>query len=59
MKKTPRKLLLRSETLRMLANMDLERAVGGGDTGTQQCPAILDTERVNCPTDVVATAVCG
>lgn len=47
MKKPPRKVALRKETLRVLANMELARAIGGGDsdavkladTGDKQCPA--------------------
>jgi len=60
MKKTFRKLVLRSETLRTLTNMDLVRAVGGSDSGAQQCPAVLDTGQVNCATGAatVATAAC-
>jgi hypothetical protein len=61
MKETPRKLVLRSETLRTLTNMDLVRAVGGFDSGAEQCPAVLDTGDVNCATGavVVATTACG
>ena len=33
MKKTPKKLVLRSETLRALVDMDLARAVGGFGSG--------------------------
>jgi hypothetical protein len=42
MKKTPRKLVIRSETIRTLNNIDLVRARGGGDDRTQSginCPA--------------------
>jgi hypothetical protein len=61
MKKPPRELVLRSEALRTLANMDLVRAVGGFDSGAEQCPAVLDTGRVDCATGVavVATTACG
>jgi hypothetical protein len=59
MKKTPKKLMLRSETVRTLANMDLARVVGGFDT--QQCAAVLDTGLVACATGavVIATEACG
>jgi hypothetical protein len=62
MKKTPQKLVLRSETLRTLANMDLARAVGGFDSGDVQCPhqAVVDSGDKACPTGaaVAATTVC-
>jgi hypothetical protein len=60
MKKTPQKLVLRRETLRTLAKLDLARAVGGVDSGAAPCPAVFDSGRVNCPTwaAVVATAAC-
>jgi hypothetical protein len=48
-KKTARKLVLHSQTLRLLANLDLSRAIGGFDSG----PAVTDianTGRVACPT---------
>jgi hypothetical protein len=35
MKKIRRKLIIRSETIRTLNNIDLMRARGGGDDGTQ------------------------
>ena len=61
MKKTPRKLLLRSQTLRVLANTDLSRAMGGVDSVGAMCPAVVDSGDVACPTTVaaVATAACG
>jgi hypothetical protein len=49
-KQIPRKLVLRSQTLRVLADLDLSRAAGGFDSGTAPCLAIADTERVACPT---------
>ena len=61
MKKTLRKLVLRSETLRTLANMDLARAVGGIDSGAEPCGALLDTGLKACPTGVavvIPTAAC-
>jgi len=60
MKKTPQKLVLRRETLRMLANVDLSRAVGG-DSGDVQCShqAVVDSGDKACPTGgaVAATTV--
>ena len=50
MKKTPRKLGLRSQTLRVLANIDLVRAIGGADSVNIQCPAVVDTGDKACPT---------
>ena len=60
MKKMPRKLVLCSETLRTLANMDLARAVGGLDSGAAPCPAVFDSGLKACQTDaaVIATAAC-
>jgi hypothetical protein len=49
-KKHPRKLVLRSQTLRVLADLDLLQAIGGADSGNAPCPAVVDTERVACPT---------
>ena len=61
MKKTPRKLLLRSQTLRVLANTDLSRAMGGVDSAGARCSAVVDSGDVACPTTVaaVATGACG
>jgi hypothetical protein len=59
MKKASRNLVLRSETLRTLANMELARAVGGADSGDKQCPAAVaaDSGAFQCPyTAAVATA---
>jgi hypothetical protein len=60
MKKSPRNLVLRSETLRTLANMDLERAVGGIDSGAAPCPPAFQTGDKQCPSwvAVVATTAC-
>jgi hypothetical protein len=62
MKKTPRKLVLRSETLRTLADLDLSRAVGGLDSGVATCPNrdVVDSGPAVCeaPAIVAATAVC-
>jgi hypothetical protein len=68
MKKTPRKLVLRSETLRSLANIDLARAIGAAvsgqfafDSGPVACegPA-FDSGPVACSTDavIIATTAC-
>ena len=60
MKKTPGKLILRRETVRALANMDLARAIGGLDSGNVQCRAIAETGDKACDTDVlvIATVTC-
>jgi len=61
MKKTPKKLVLRSETLRTLAKLDLARAIGGVNSGAAPCPAVFDSGRVNCtegPAVVIATVAC-
>jgi hypothetical protein len=50
MKKTPRKLVLRSQIVRMLADLDLTRAAGGLHAGTAQCPVAADTGDADCPT---------
>jgi hypothetical protein len=44
-KKSTAKLVVRRETLRAMSNMDLARAVGGGDvvlfdSGDKNCPAL-------------------
>jgi hypothetical protein len=49
-KKTPRKLVLHSQTLRALADLDLARAVGGLDSNNAPCLAVADTGRIACPT---------
>lgn len=60
MKKTPRKLVLRSETLRTLDNLDLARAVGGSNSATFPCANILDTGKKDCEAAAaVVTAACG
>jgi len=56
MKKTPRKLVLRSQTLRVLANTDLARAFGGLNSGDVRCPAVVDSGDAACPTTVAAVA---
>lgn len=50
MKKTPKKLVLNGQTLRMLANIDLSRAVGGQNSVDAQCAALDDTNPKACPT---------
>jgi hypothetical protein len=52
MKKNPRKLVLRSETiraLRKLENIDLAHVVGGGDLGD---PAARTESGITCPAQV-------
>ena len=51
MKKTPRKLVLRLQTLRVLTHIDLARAVGGADSEGVQCPALADTGAKACSTE--------
>jgi hypothetical protein len=61
MKKTSRKLVLRSQTLRVLDNIDLAHAVGGLDSGDVRCPVVADSSPAVCPTGhaaAVATATC-
>jgi hypothetical protein len=63
MKRTPKKLVLCSETLRTLrtlGNRDLVRAIGGVDSGDKPCAAVFDSGRIDCETAVVviATAAC-
>lgn len=60
MKKTSRKLVLRSQTLRVLADIDLTRAAGGLDSANGQCPAAADSGAAACTTTIaaVATAAC-
>ena len=56
MKKTLRKLVLRSETLRMLADTELARIVGGLESGAVQCQAVFETGDKQCSTGVAAAA---
>ena len=49
MRKTPQKLLLRSQTIRVLANLDLSLAMGGGDSVEARCTAVADTSPGTCP----------
>lgn len=60
MKKAHRKLMLRGQTLRVLGNINLARAVGGLDSDVR-CPAAADSGDAACPTGhaaAVATAAC-
>ena len=50
MKKTARKLVLRSETLRLLADIDLSRVMGGGDSRNGQCLGVVETTGAVCTT---------
>lgn len=61
MKKASRKLVLRSETVRTLANIELARAVGGFDSGKVQCPVVLarDSGDVQCPLRAVVVTATG
>ena len=58
MKKTPRKLVLRRETLRALDNMALAHVVGGADSGDVPCAHrnLADTGRVACEATTGAIA---
>jgi len=61
MKKTLRKLVLRSEALRTLATMDLVRAVGGLNSGAPECAnQVFDSGPAVCdaPAKVIATGAC-
>jgi hypothetical protein len=51
MMKANRKLVLRRENVRTLANMDLGRVAGGADAGTVQ---LYDSGDAGCKTDVAA-----
>ena len=61
MKKASRNLVLRSETLRTLPNVDLVRAVGGFQSADKPCRLVVvyDTEVHACTERAVATAACG
>lgn len=48
MKKTPQKLVLRSETLRTLGNLELARALGGSGSAAVPCPGLFDTGDKAC-----------
>ena len=59
MKKTARKLVLRSETLRTLADLDLSRAVGGFDSAAAPCPhqGVVDSGAAVCDTPALVNAI--
>jgi hypothetical protein len=59
MKKTSRKLVLRSQTLRVLHDVDLTRAVGGLDSGDASCPTghAADSGAAACTTTIGAAAI--
>ena len=60
MKKTPRKLVLRQETVRALAVADLARAVAGVSSGEAPCLAApTDTHAAACPTTAPAVLTAG
>ncbi len=52
MKKIPQKLVLRIQTLRVLNNIDLVRAVGGDSGNTR----LADSGDVDCTTSIAAAA---
>jgi hypothetical protein len=55
MKHTHKKLILRTETVRMLSPRDLKDALGGGDSAS--CPVVQDSGDRAClvPNIVIAT----
>jgi len=63
MMKTTRKLVLRRQTVRVLAPIDLARVVGGADSVDVQCAALADSGAKACSTGTtlaaIATAACG
>jgi len=59
MKKPTRKLVLRSETLRTLTNVDLLRAVGGLLSTTDDRSGCVDLAAAPAVPAVVVTAACG
>jgi len=60
MKRTRHKLVPRYEILRTLVNMDLSRAIGGFDSGAEQCAAVPDAgpKYRESVAVIVATVVC-
>lgn len=50
MMKNTRKLVLRSQTIRVLAQIDLVRIVGGADSGNVQCLVIPNSGPKACST---------
>lgn len=61
MKKASRKLVLRSETVRDLAKLDLVRVLGGFQSSDNPCPLVVayDTGDHACVAQAVATMACG
>lgn len=59
MKKTPRKLVLRSETLRALGRVELVRALGGSGSAALPCPGLMWSGDKACEAQAVATTACG
>jgi hypothetical protein len=64
MKKASTKLVVRSETLRVIASIELTHAVGGDprETGAVcTAPAVVDSGTQQCPGPAVVavTSVCG
>lgn len=63
MKKTIRKLVVRSETIRVLEDRCLLHAIGGGallSESGRTCPIAVNGSGINCLAPaVVATAACG
>ena len=49
-RKTPQKLALRGQILRVLVNIDLANAVGGIDSNDGRCQVVADTGAAACPT---------
>ena len=49
MKITRKKLHVSCETIRALGTQELTQAVGGFDSGADQCPAQADSGAAQCP----------
>lgn len=47
-KLSPRQLVVRRETLRALAGVELTRVLGGFDSGKDICPAVVTTVAPAC-----------
>jgi hypothetical protein len=59
MKKASRNLVLRSETVRTLGNLDLSRVIGGGDAALQGPVRAFDTGIFACSNQaVIASTIC-
>ena len=48
-RKTPQKLALRGQILRVLTDINLSNAVGGLESNNAPCQAAADTNRIDCP----------